>query len=231
MRRRNDEKRVICARFVAVGHSRNGSWRWKHECENLSPTDDELQVGNQLQVACTKLHAFHDQGFLCFVDANKPSHLCRNRQQRRAYISLATLTAVCCFPLHIQIALTTMSDAQSQPSQPPNASAPPPGRRSPIGLRADPSNAPEPEDANMYSTALDSNARKLDALKKNPLVPAGAIGTGMVLMAGLFAFKTGNPQLSQQLMRARVLAQGATLSVLAVSVAGGMAAKAEEGER
>lgn len=80
------------------------------------------------------------------------------------------------------------------------------------------------EGANAYSQSLDSNARKMEALKKNPLVPAGAIATGMVLLAGLFAFKTGNPVLSQRLMRARVLAQGATLSVLAVSVAGNVVA-------
>lgn len=59
-----------------------------------------------------------------------------------------------------------------------------------------------------------------DKFRKNPLVPLGAIGTGCVLMAGLFAFKSGNPRLSQHLMRARVVAQGATLAVLGVSVAG-----------
>lgn len=133
-----------------------------------------------------------------------------------------------------------MPDAQSQPPQQPQkqergseseSARGARARRSPIVLRAEPAGAPpEEEDANAYSLSLDSNARKLDALKKNPLVPAGAIGTGMVLLAGLFAFKTGNAQLSQTLMRARVLAQGATLSVLAVSVAGGMATKAEQDE-
>lgn len=105
------------------------------------------------------------------------------------------------------------------------------GRRSAIVLR--PAAAPPEEDANAYSTSLDSNARKLDALKKNPLVPAGAAATGLVLMAGLFAFKSGNAVLSQRLMRARIIAQGATLGVLAASVAGGVATKADaaEGDR
>lgn len=114
------------------------------------------------------------------------------------------------------------------PVQPEPQSAPAP-RRSAIVLRPEATPPPDLEEgANPYSVSLDSNARKLAALKKNPLVPAGAIGTGMVLLAGLFAFKTGNPALSQRLMRARIIAQGATLSVLAVSVAGGIATKAEE---
>lgn len=62
------------------------------------------------------------------------------------------------------------------------------------------------------------DARKLDIIQKNPLVPIGAVTTAAVLMGGLFAFKRGSQQWSQRLMRARVLAQGATLLVLAHSV-------------
>lgn len=81
----------------------------------------------------------------------------------------------------------------------------------------------EPTDANPFSPPPQTDALKLDAIKKNPLVPIGALGTGAVLLAGLFAFKSGNVLLSQRLMRARVVAQGATLGLLAASVGGGMA--------
>lgn len=60
---------------------------------------------------------------------------------------------------------------------------------------------------------------KLSKITKNPLVPAGAIATAGVLVGGLLAFRNGNFRLSQQLMRARILAQGATLGILSLSVA------------
>ena len=47
---------------------------------------------------------------------------------------------------------------------------------------------------------------------------AGCLATAGVLVAGLVAFKNGNSNLSQHLMRARVLAQGATVALM---VAGG----------
>ena len=59
----------------------------------------------------------------------------------------------------------------------------------------------------------------MELLQNNPLVPAGAVLMGGVLLGGLIAFNRGNVRLSQQLMRARVLGQGATLCVLGASVA------------
>eukprot|EP00177_Eucheuma_denticulatum_P006407 GFKZ01011691.1.p1 GENE.GFKZ01011691.1~~GFKZ01011691.1.p1 ORF type:complete len:119 (+),score=16.63 GFKZ01011691.1:179-535(+) len=107
----------------------------------------------------------------------------------------------------------------------PPAHKPTSSPRSAILIRPVEGVAPPPEftDANQFSPPPPSDALKLDAIKKNPLVPIGAIGTGAVLLAGLFAFKSGNALLSQRLMRARVVAQGATLGVLAASVGGGMA--------
>ncbi|PSS35199.1 RING-H2 finger protein [Actinidia chinensis var. chinensis] len=49
---------------------------------------------------------------------------------------------------------------------------------------------------------------------KNPLVPLGAFMTAGVLAAGLISFKRGNSQLGQQLMRARVVVQGATVALM-----------------
>lgn len=57
-----------------------------------------------------------------------------------------------------------------------------------------------------------------EKLKKNPLVPAGAFVTAAVLFAGLYSFNRGNSLWSQRMMRARVVAQGATLGILAASV-------------
>ncbi|KAJ8753546.1 hypothetical protein K2173_022787 [Erythroxylum novogranatense] len=49
---------------------------------------------------------------------------------------------------------------------------------------------------------------------RNPLVPVGALMTAGVLTAGLISFKRGNSQLGQTLMRARVVAQGATVALM-----------------
>lgn len=43
---------------------------------------------------------------------------------------------------------------------------------------------------------------------------AGALLTAGVLTAGLISFKQGNSQLGQVLMRARVVAQGATVALM-----------------
>lgn len=59
----------------------------------------------------------------------------------------------------------------------------------------------------------------VEAFRKNPLVLFGAFGTAAVLVGGLMAFRSGNSRLSQRLMRMRVVAQGATLTVLGASVA------------
>ncbi|KAJ0527115.1 putative hypoxia induced protein [Helianthus annuus] len=42
----------------------------------------------------------------------------------------------------------------------------------------------------------------------------GALITAGVLTAGLISFKTGNSQLGQTLMRARVVAQGGTVALM-----------------
>ncbi|KAL6994311.1 RING-H2 finger protein atl48 [Sarracenia purpurea var. burkii] len=49
---------------------------------------------------------------------------------------------------------------------------------------------------------------------KNPFVPIGALLTAGVLTAGLISFRQGNSQLGQQLMRARVVVQGATVALM-----------------
>ncbi|CAB1096170.1 unnamed protein product [Ectocarpus sp. CCAP 1310/34] len=50
--------------------------------------------------------------------------------------------------------------------------------------------------------------------KKEPLVPIGALATVGFLVSGIYSFKQGNKQLSQKLMRGRVVAQGFTILVM-----------------
>jgi hypothetical protein len=50
--------------------------------------------------------------------------------------------------------------------------------------------------------------------KKNPLVLVGAAVTAGVLTVGFVAFKAGNANLSQTMMKARVFAQGATVALM-----------------
>lgn len=69
---------------------------------------------------------------------------------------------------------------------------------------------------------------KVDKLRKNPLVPLGALGTAAILAGGLFSFRRGNAVWSQRMMQARIGAQGLTLAILAGSV---YVAKAEDGVR
>ena len=52
-------------------------------------------------------------------------------------------------------------------------------------------------------------------LKAEPLVPIGCITTATVLGLGLVQLRRGNVKASQQLMRARVVAQLATVGVMA----------------
>ncbi|CAI9111073.1 OLC1v1011208C1 [Oldenlandia corymbosa var. corymbosa] len=67
---------------------------------------------------------------------------------------------------------------------------------------------------------MASEDKELDFLfedrkrKRNPLVPIGAFITAGVLTAGLISFRQGNSQLGQKLMRARVVAQGATVAIM-----------------
>lgn len=50
--------------------------------------------------------------------------------------------------------------------------------------------------------------------KKNPLVPMGCLATAVILCRGIWSMKTGNKAKSQQMMRYRVIAQGATVLAL-----------------
>ena len=50
--------------------------------------------------------------------------------------------------------------------------------------------------------------------KRSPLVLVGAASTAAVLFAGLMSFRSGNFNLSQKMMRYRVLAQGATVGLM-----------------
>lgn len=74
--------------------------------------------------------------------------------------------------------------------------------------------APEPS----FDVHYPGDARKINVLQSNPLVPVGAGLTAAVLLGGLFAFNKGSILWSQRMMRARVLAQGATLALFARSV-------------
>ena len=52
--------------------------------------------------------------------------------------------------------------------------------------------------------------------RQDPLVPMGCLATVAMLTGGLYSFRLGQPLISQQFMRARVLAQAATVTVLGV---------------
>ncbi|KAI8104341.1 hypothetical protein M9434_002899 [Picochlorum sp. BPE23] len=58
--------------------------------------------------------------------------------------------------------------------------------------------------------------------KRSPLVMVGALVTGGVLMGGLLAYRSGNKNLSQSMMRARVVAQGVTVALM-LGTSGAMA--------
>ena len=53
--------------------------------------------------------------------------------------------------------------------------------------------------------------------KRNPLVIAGGLLTAGVLVGGLVAFRNGNQNISQNMMRTRVLFQGATVALMLAS--------------
>eukprot|EP00171_Calliarthron_tuberculosum_P011789 IDg11789t1 len=74
--------------------------------------------------------------------------------------------------------------------------------------------APDPS----FAVHYPADARKLSVLQNNPLVPIGAGITAAVLLGGLFAFNRGSVLWSQRMMRARLLAQGATVALFARSV-------------
>ncbi|CAO1392372.1 unnamed protein product [Diamesa serratosioi] len=55
-------------------------------------------------------------------------------------------------------------------------------------------------------------------IKENPMVPIGCLATAGALTFGLYSFKQGERQMSQYMMRARILAQGFTVVALIVGV-------------
>lgn len=58
----------------------------------------------------------------------------------------------------------------------------------------------------------------------------GAVSTAGILLGGLLAFRRGNQQLSQYMMRARIVAQGTTVAIMAAS-AGYMTLNKDEGQQ
>ncbi|KXJ71035.1 HIG1 domain family member 2A, mitochondrial [Aedes albopictus] len=65
-------------------------------------------------------------------------------------------------------------------------------------------------------------------VKENPLVPIGCAATLSALGYGLWSFRQGRKQMSQYMMRARILAQGFTVMALIVGV--GMTYTKKDGE-
>lgn len=54
--------------------------------------------------------------------------------------------------------------------------------------------------------------------RREPWVPAGVALTTGILIAGIYTLRTGNKHLSQKLMRARLIAQGATVVMIMASL-------------
>ncbi|XP_046390739.1 HIG1 domain family member 2A, mitochondrial [Ischnura elegans] len=63
-----------------------------------------------------------------------------------------------------------------------------------------------------------SKEKLLRKVKENPLVPIGCLATAGALSYGLWSFRKGNRQMSQYMMRLRVVAQGFTLVALVVGI-------------
>lgn len=70
-----------------------------------------------------------------------------------------------------------------------------------------------PIDWSSYYEESPKDRFKRKALE-NPFVPTGAVLTAIVLGFGLWTMKTKNQQLSQHMMRTRILAQGATVACM-----------------
>ncbi|XP_050348883.1 HIG1 domain family member 2A, mitochondrial [Nymphalis io] len=64
-------------------------------------------------------------------------------------------------------------------------------------------------------TTAEKFARKF---YENPFVPIGCLATAGALSYGLWCFRTGRSQLSQKMMRVRIVAQGLTITALVVGV-------------
>mmetsp|Transcript_311 Transcript_311/g.559 ORF Transcript_311/g.559 Transcript_311/m.559 type:complete len:82 (+) Transcript_311:176-421(+) len=59
-----------------------------------------------------------------------------------------------------------------------------------------------------------------EKFKKNPLIPLGLLLTTGALTAGLFAFRKGDKNMSQTMMRYRVAFQGFTVAAMALGMVG-----------
>ncbi|CAH2084712.1 unnamed protein product [Euphydryas editha] len=69
--------------------------------------------------------------------------------------------------------------------------------------------------AHHVETSKEKFVRKFG---ENPFVPIGCLATAGALSYGLWCFRTGRTKLSQQMMRARIVAQGFTITALVVGV-------------
>ena len=88
-----------------------------------------------------------------------------------------------------------------------------PRRSRSLGSR--PSRTPPAHTASRdMSSALPEDILPQRRGTRNPIVLVGAALTGAVLCAGFVAFKSGNTGLSQHMMRARIVAQGATVALM-----------------
>mmetsp|Transcript_45953 Transcript_45953/g.121953 ORF Transcript_45953/g.121953 Transcript_45953/m.121953 type:complete len:86 (-) Transcript_45953:173-430(-) len=54
--------------------------------------------------------------------------------------------------------------------------------------------------------------------KKSPIVPLGCVITAGILCSGFYHFKAGNKRTSNIMMRARVVSQGVTVSLMMFSI-------------
>ena len=90
-----------------------------------------------------------------------------------------------------------------------------PQRTTPLFVKATPVTPPLYDDFRMGIDHPEDILPTRGVLgKRSPLVLVGAASTAAVLFAGLMSFRSGNFNLSQKMMRYRVLAQGATVGVM-----------------
>jgi len=80
----------------------------------------------------------------------------------------------------------------------------------------------KPTEAEYSRHQLYEPESSLEKLKKKcmrePLVPIGVLATTAILVMGLRAFKKGDRERSQAMMRYRVFAQGATILAVAAGL-------------
>ena len=96
--------------------------------------------------------------------------------------------------------------------------------RRPAGVnKAQHTMAPLGEPPPLYNPELIEPKKRLTLLQrcyKEPWVPIGCGTTVLVLSVGLSAFVSGNKVLAQNMMRARVAAQFATIAAMVVAAGG-----------